>query len=107
MHGSKIFLPQFLSKKEQRDQAIHCSINFCSHPSVKKNNLMFATFSHKGAAIICAIPIKLIDNHVTRSNAWFIKNINLELIYSQVTLHWIRTLQKSKQSSVIGQGHPT
>jgi len=68
---------------------------------------MFATFSHKGAAIICTIPIKLIDNHVTRSNAWFIKNINLELIYSQVTLHWIRTLQKSKQSSVIGQGHPT
>jgi len=68
---------------------------------------MFATFSHKGAAIICAIPIKLIDNHVSRSNAVVHQHINLELIYSQVTLHWIRTFQKSQRSSVIGQGHPT
>jgi len=43
---------------------------------------MFATFSDKGAAIIGAIPIKLIDNHVTRSNAVIHQNINLELIYS-------------------------
>ena len=59
---------------------------------------MFATFSHKGAAIICAIPIKLIDNHVTRSNAVIHQNINLELIYSQVTRNWFRTLQVSNKN---------